>query len=91
MPSLSSSNFDGVETVLPELQAGGFDLIIIDEANAVKTATTKRWKAINALIQPDTWLWMATGTPASQAPTDAYGLAKMLEPSVCTELLLRVP
>ena len=74
-------NFDGVETVLPELQAGGFDLVIIDEANAVKTATTKRWKAINALIQPDTWLWMATGTPASQAPTDAYGLAKMLNPS----------
>ena len=74
-------NFDGVETVLEELQAGGFDLVIIDEANAVKTATTKRWKAINSLITPETWLWMATGTPASQAPTDAYGLAKMLNPS----------
>ena len=74
-------NFDGVETVLDELKAGGFDLVIIDEANAVKTATTKRWKSINALIQPDTWLWMATGTPASQAPTDAYGLARMLNPA----------
>ena len=74
-------NFDGVETVLEELQAANFDLIIIDEANAVKTATTKRWKHINSLIRPDTWLWMATGTPASQAPTDAYGLAKMLNPS----------
>jgi len=73
-------NFDGVETVLEELKAGGFDLIIIDEANAVKTATTKRWKAINGLLGPDTWLWMATGTPASQAPTDAYGLAKMMDP-----------
>lgn len=73
-------NFDGVETVLEDLKAGGFDLIIIDEANAVKTATTKRWKAINDLITSDTWLWMATGTPASQAPTDAYGLAKMLNP-----------
>lgn len=74
-------NFDGVETVIDSLQAGGFDLIIIDEANAVKTATTKRWKAISSLIKPETWLWMATGTPASQAPTDAYGLAKMLNPS----------
>lgn len=74
-------NFDGVETVLEELKAGGFDLVIIDEANAVKTATTKRWKAINALIGPETWLWMATGTPASQSPTDAYGLAKMMNPS----------
>jgi SNF2 family DNA or RNA helicase len=74
-------NFDGVETVLETLQAGGFDLIMIDEANAVKTATTKRWQNINALIRPETWVWMATGTPASQAPTDAYGLAKMLNPS----------
>ena len=74
-------NFDGVETVLPDLKAGGFDLIIVDEANAVKTATTKRWKAINELITPDTWVWMATGTPASQSPTDAYGLAKMMNPS----------
>jgi SNF2 family DNA or RNA helicase len=74
-------NFDGVEVVQDEIRKGGFDLIIIDEANAIKTATTKRWKAINSLITPETWVWMATGTPASQAPTDAYGLAKMLNPS----------
>lgn len=74
-------NFDGVEVVKEELQSAGFGLVVIDEANAVKTATTKRWKAINSVISPETWLWMATGTPASQAPTDAYGLAKMLSPS----------
>lgn len=74
-------NFDGVETIQDELKAGGFDLIVIDEANAVKTYTTKRWKAINSLVTPDTWMWMATGTPASQSPTDAYGLARMLRPS----------
>ena len=74
-------NFDGVELVQQELLAGGFDLVIIDEANFVKTATTNRWKAINKLIRPDTWLWMATGTPASQSPLDAYGLVKMMNPS----------
>jgi SNF2 family DNA or RNA helicase len=74
-------NFDGVESVAEDIQKAGFDLVVIDEATAVKTATTKRWKAINSIIQPDTWLWMATGTPASQAPTDAYGLARMLNPS----------
>lgn len=73
-------NFDGVQTVLDELKAGGFDMVVIDEANAVKTATTRRWKAINSLVNPDTWLWMATGTPAAQSPTDAYGLAKMMNP-----------
>jgi SNF2 family DNA or RNA helicase len=74
-------NYDGVGVIHRELIAAKFDLVIIDEANAVKTATTRRWKLINALIRPDTWLWMLTGTPASQSPTDAYGLLKMMHPS----------
>lgn len=77
-------NFDGVQTVLPELQAGGFDLIIIDEATALKDPGTKRWKMISSLVRPDVWLWAMTGTPAAQSPVDAYGLAKL----VCPE---RVP
>lgn len=74
-------NFDGIEIVHKELIACNFDLIIIDEANYVKTATTNRWKAINKLVRPDSWLWMATGTPASQSPLDAYGLVKMMHPA----------
>jgi len=74
-------NFDGVEIVLNSLVRGKFDLVVIDEANFVKNAKSKRWAAINSLIGPDTWLWMATGTPASQSPLDAYGLAKMMNPN----------
>ena len=73
-------NYDGVESVRNELAVGGFDLIVLDEANYIKTATTKRWKMINSLVGPDTWLWMLTGTPAAQSPLDAYGLAKMMNP-----------
>jgi len=72
-------NFDGVEVVLPELKKAGFGLVVIDEANAVKTHTTDRWKAINSVCS-NTWLWMLTGTPASQSPADAYGLARMMRP-----------
>jgi SNF2 family DNA or RNA helicase len=36
---------------------------------------------LKALIGPDTWLWMMTGTPAAQSPVDAYGLAKLVNPS----------
>ena len=77
-------NYDGVGVIHKELMAAKFDLVVIDEANAVKTATTRRWKLVNALIRPSTWLWMLTGTPASQSPTDAYGLVKMMHPSVAT-------
>lgn len=73
-------NFDGVKVVTPELQAGGFDLIIIDEANAIKSVQTERWKALATLVKPNTRLWLMTGTPASQSPLDAYGLAKIVNP-----------
>ena len=43
-------------------------------------AQTDRWKTLNKLLSPDTWLWMMTGTPAAQSPLDAYGLAKLVNP-----------
>ena len=74
-------NFDGVATVQEEISKAGFDLIVIDEANAYKTVTTKRWKTLAKLIKPSTKLWMLTGTPASQSPLDAFGLAKLINPN----------
>jgi SNF2 family DNA or RNA helicase len=73
-------NYDGVEIVADEIINGGFDLIVVDEANAYKNAMTTRWKTLNKLLKPDTWLWMMTGTPAAQSPVDAYGLAKLVNP-----------
>jgi SNF2 family DNA or RNA helicase len=74
-------NFDGVGIVAEDISKAGFDLIVIDEANAYKTVTTKRWKTLAKLITPSTKLWMLTGTPASQSPLDAFGLAKLINPS----------
>lgn len=74
-------NFDGVKVVSKELMDGGFDLIIVDEANAVKNVATDRWKYLAALVKPNTRLWLMTGTPASQSPVDAYGLAKLVDPT----------
>jgi SNF2 family DNA or RNA helicase len=74
-------NYDGVETVAEDVIADGkFDLIIVDEANAYKNVQTKRWKTLKTLITDNTWLWLMTGTPAAQSPTDAYGLAKLTVP-----------
>jgi hypothetical protein len=73
-------NYDGIEIVAEDIAKGGFDLIVIDEANAYKNAQTTRWKTLNRLLKPDTWLWMLTGTPAAQSPVDAYGLAKLVNP-----------
>ena len=73
-------NYDGIGIVLDELKKGGFDLIIVDEATHYKNAQTRRWKLLRQLVHDNTWLWMMTGTPAAQNPTDAYGLAKLVNP-----------
>lgn len=73
-------NYDGVKTVKDAIAKANFDLIVIDEANAYKTVSTDRWKTLFKLLRPSTRLWMLTGTPASQSPVDAYGLAKLVSP-----------
>lgn len=73
-------NYDGVGVIREELIASGFDLVVVDEANALKNAQTDRWKNINSLLTPATRLWLMTGSPAAQSPVDAFGLAKMVNP-----------
>jgi len=74
-------NFDGVGVVKDTLASAGFDLIVVDEASAYKNAQTDRWKDLRDLCRVVKGLWMLTGTPAAQSPVDAYGLAKLVNPT----------
>ena len=80
-------NYDGIEVVKDIIKDNNFDLIIIDEANAYKTSTTKRWKTMSKLVGSSTWMWMLTGSPAAQSPVDAHGLAKLCVPDNVTRSL----
>ena len=73
-------NFDGLAVVKDEIINGGFDLIVVDEANAYKNPMTNRWKVLRDVAASAKGLWMLTGTPAAQSPLDAYGLAKLVNP-----------
>lgn len=55
--------------------------VLVHNCNHYKNSNSKRWKVMNSLVKPNTWLWGLTGSPASQSPTDAYGLAKLMNPS----------
>jgi SNF2 family DNA or RNA helicase len=74
-------NYDGVAIVREAIEKSNFDLIVVDEANAYKTISTARWKTLAKILKPHTRLWMLTGTPASQSPLDAYGLARLVSPN----------
>jgi SNF2 family DNA or RNA helicase len=74
-------NFDGVGIVKKEIIDGGFDLIVVDEASAYKNNKTERWKDLRDLTKVIKGLWMLTGTPAAQSPVDAFGLARLVNPT----------
>jgi len=73
-------NFDGLAVVKDEIMNGGFDLIVVDEANAYKNPSTNRWKVLRDVAATAKGMWMLTGTPAAQSPIDAFGLAKLINP-----------
>jgi SNF2 family DNA or RNA helicase len=74
-------NFDGVGIVKKEIMDGGFDLVVVDEASAYKNNKTERWKDLRDVMKVVKGLWMLTGTPAAQSPVDAFGLAKLVNPT----------
>ena len=80
-------NYDSVVGLKKDLQKGGFDLIICDEATYLKNDSAYRTKAVRLLVQPNTWVWMITGTPIAQSPMDAYGMAKICRPETVPKAL----
>lgn len=59
-------------------QRSDIRLAIVDEASALKDATTKRHRIAREVYGKKDYLWLLSGTPVPNAPTDAYGLAKIV-------------
>jgi SNF2 family DNA or RNA helicase len=67
---------DGFSKALYE--DAGIKIVIADEADGYVDATTKRHRITQKIFGTRPYLWMLSGTPVAQAPTDAYGLAKLV-------------
>ena len=69
-------NHDGFTNIHDELK--DFDLVIYDEATALKTPGSQRFRTFNHwMVKNNPWLWMMTGTPIAQSPVDAWTLARL--------------
>lgn len=74
-------NHDGVEVIQYALiDRDDIDLIILDEASDYRNARTDRYKVLESLLKVNTRLWPMTATPCPDAPTDAWALAKLVNP-----------
>lgn len=70
-------NHDGFNIIKEHLT--DIDVVIYDEATALKTPSSQRFRQFYGWIQVTTpWLWMLTGTPISQSPVDAWTLSRLV-------------
>jgi SNF2 family DNA or RNA helicase len=67
---------DGLSKAIAERD--DIKLAIVDEASAYRDSRTKRHRIARTVIGQRPYLWLLTGTPTPNTPTDAYGLAKLV-------------
>lgn len=75
------ANHDAIKSLESDFldKKNGIDLFIVDEATAFKAQSAERSKALKR-VTAATRLWLLTGTPIPQEPTDAYFISKLVNP-----------
>lgn len=72
-------NYDGIEVIQKELaERSDIRMCVVDEASAYRNRTTERHRLARRLLTTKDYLWLMTGTPTPNGPTDAYGMAKLV-------------
>jgi SNF2 family DNA or RNA helicase len=73
-------NPEGLEIIAGQLaKRKDIDLVIVDEAADYRNATTNKYEMLRKVTK-ERKLWMLTGAPCPQAPTDAWALARLVDP-----------
>lgn len=73
-------NHDGLKVIADALtKRTDINLKLIDEAAAYRNSQSARFKLLRSLVRQTDWLWLMTGTPCPNAPTDAWALARLLD------------
>jgi SNF2 family DNA or RNA helicase len=57
------------------------DLVIVDEASVYRNAQTEQYEILERVVR-EKKLWLLTGAPAPNAPTDVWALARLVNKSL---------
>jgi SNF2 family DNA or RNA helicase len=75
-------NHDGLGVIEDALvRRNDIDVVCIDEVAVFRNAKARRSKVAQRVCAARPWVWGMTGSPTPTAPTDAYGLAKLITPA----------
>ena len=79
-------NHDGF-SIIADQAKDMFDLIIVDEAAVLRNPLLTGSKVLRRFMHQNTTtrLWLMTGTPTPNDPTDAWALAKLVESPYCNK------
>lgn len=72
---------DTVRQDIAKLQSLDFKVLLVDEAHFLRNRQSKQSEALYTLAKNATYRYALTGTPATNSPTDVYGILKFLEPT----------
>ena len=81
-------NHDGLGIVVDEIiKRPDINCLVVDEASVYRNGTTTRYKILRKLVRarPDMHVYLVSGAPCPNAPTDAWALARIVNPSVVPE------
>ena len=74
-------NHDGVQVLHREIfERTDINGIVVDELATYRNSRSARWRFMRPIVERSTYAWGLTGAPTPNAPTDAYGQAKLLTP-----------
>lgn len=74
-------NHDGLKIILSELEKRpDIDMVVIDEASVYRNAGTDAYEVLQKVAKGRK-LWLMSGAPCPNAPTDAWALARLVAPS----------
>lgn len=79
---LNIINHGGLKVIANEIIARkDIDLVVVDEASAYRNAGTDAYEVLQAVAKGRK-LWLLSGAPCPNAPTDAWALARLVNPNL---------
>lgn len=79
-PQMLLMNYEAMRCDVNQLADITFGALIFDEAHRLKSRNTQVTRAARRLVHhPRTWIWMLTGTPIPNRPTEIWSLLHIID------------
>ena len=85
-------NHDGIdiEAIAKVVRSrADIDVIIVDEASFFRNSNTDKYRFLEWVAEKKLRLWMLTGSPCPNYPTDAWALSKLVSPHLAPKYYTR--